>query len=117
MKAMKVDGQDVEAVFKTARRALDHARGGDGPVFVHVETCRLSGHYIGDPQIYRPKGEVEELRATKDPITLLRDRLGLTDEDVDEIDAEVREIVEASVEFAKTGTDPKPEDALRNVYA
>ena len=29
---------------------------------------------------------------------------------------EVREIVEASVEFAKNGTDPKPEDALKNVY-
>ena len=34
-----------------------------------------------------------------------------------EIDREVREIVEASVEFAKNGTDPKPEDALKNVYA
>ena len=117
MKAVKVDGQDVEAVFKTTRRALEHARGGDGPVFVHVNTYRLSGHYIGDPQIYRPKGEVEELRATKDPITLLRDRLGLSQDDVDEIDAEVREIVDASVEFAMTGTDPKPEDALKNVYA
>jgi TPP-dependent pyruvate/acetoin dehydrogenase alpha subunit len=117
MKAVKVDGQDVEAVFKTTRRALAHARGGDGPVFVHADTYRLVGHYVGDPQIYRPKGELDELRATKDPITLLRDRLGLTEEDVDETDAEVREIVEASVEFAKAGTDPKPEDALRNVYA
>ena len=31
--------------------------------------------------------------------------------------AEVTEIVEASVEFAKNGTDPAPEDALKNVYA
>ncbi len=116
MKALKVDGQDVEAVFKTARRALEHARSGDGPVFVHVDTYRLSGHYIGDPQVYRPKGELEELRATKDPITLLRDRLGLSEDDVDEIDTEVREIVDASVEFAMAGTDPKPEDALKNVY-
>ena len=30
---------------------------------------------------------------------------------------EVHEIVEASVEFAKAGTDPKPEDALKNIYA
>jgi TPP-dependent pyruvate/acetoin dehydrogenase alpha subunit len=33
------------------------------------------------------------------------------------MDAEVTEIVEASVEFSKNGTDPAPEDALKNVYA
>ena len=38
-------------------------------------------------------------------------------EEFDEVDREVTEIVEASVEFAKNGTDPKPEDALKNVYA
>src|SRR5207253_2550259 len=53
MKALKADGQDVEVVYRTARKALDHARGGDGPVFVHLETIRFSGHYIGDPQVYR----------------------------------------------------------------
>ena len=117
MKAMKVDGQDVDAVYRTARRALAHARGGNGPVFLHVDTYRLVGHYVGDPQIYRPKGELEELRETKDPITLLRDKLDLADDEVEELEAEVHEIVEGSVEFAKSGTDPKPEDALKNVYA
>jgi acetoin:2,6-dichlorophenolindophenol oxidoreductase subunit alpha len=117
MKAMKVDGQDVEAVFAAATRALEHARTGKGPVFLHVDTYRLVGHYIGDPQVYRPKGELQKLRETKDPITLLRDKLELSDEEVDELDREVQEIVEASVEFAKNGTDPKPEDALKNVYA
>src|SRR5882672_12394320 len=48
MKAMKVDGQDVEAVYKTARQALEHARSGKGPVFVHLDCVRLPGHYIGD---------------------------------------------------------------------
>src|SRR5919199_923742 len=38
MTAMKADGQDVAAVYGTARKALDHARGGKGPVFVHLET-------------------------------------------------------------------------------
>ncbi len=117
MTSIKVDGQDVEAVYKAARKALDHAREGKGPVFLHLDTYRLVGHYIGDPQVYRPKSELKELRETQDPITHLREKLGLTDEEVEEIDAEVREIVEASVEFAKGGTDPKPEDALKNVYA
>jgi acetoin:2,6-dichlorophenolindophenol oxidoreductase subunit alpha len=117
MKTIKVDGQDVEAVYKAARKALEHARDGKGPVFLHIDTYRLVGHYIGDPQVYRSKDEVRELRETKDPLNLLRDRLALSGEEVDEIDAEVHEIVDASVEFAKSGTDPKPEDALKNVYA
>jgi len=117
MKSIKVDGQDVEAVFKAARRALEHARSGKGPVFLAVNTYRLVGHYIGDPQVYRSKEELEETRATQDPIEHLRTKLELSEEEVDEIDREVQEIVEASVDFAKNGTDPKPEDALKNIYA
>ena len=60
MKAIKVDGQDVEAVYKATRQALDHARSGKGPVFVHLDTVRFSGHYIGDPQVYRAEGPGEE---------------------------------------------------------
>jgi acetoin:2,6-dichlorophenolindophenol oxidoreductase subunit alpha len=117
MKSLKVDGQDVDAVYRVARKALAHARGGEGPVFLHVDTYRLRGHYIGDPQIYRSKDELEELLATRDPIELLRAKLGLSSDEVEEVDAEVREIVDASVEFAKSGTDPRPQDALKNVYA
>jgi pyruvate dehydrogenase E1 component alpha subunit len=117
MKALKTDGQDVEGVYRTARKALDHARGGEGPVFVHLETIRFSGHYIGDPQVYRDRDEARKLRETRDPIDLLRAKLGVSDEDFADLDAEVTEIVEASVEFAKNGTDPAPEDALKNVYA
>ena len=118
MKAMKADGQDVEAVYKATRQALEHARSGKGPVFLHLDTVRFSGHYIGDPQVYRDRRRRRsELRATRDPIELLREKLDVSDEDFEEIDAEVTEIVEASVEFAKNGTDPAPEDALKNVYA
>ena len=117
MKAVKVDGQDVEAVYKATRIALDHARSGKGPVFLHLDTVRFSGHYIGDPQVYRPKGEAKKLRETRDPITILRERIALSDDELQELDDEVTEIVEASVEFAKNGTDPAPEDALKNVYA
>src|SRR5580765_8435215 len=117
MKAVKVDGQDVEAVYKATRRALEHARSGKGPVFLAVSTYRLVGHYIGDPQVYRSKDELEETRRTQDPIEHLRTKLELASDEVEEIDREVQEIVDASVEFAKNGTDPKPEDALKNIYA
>ena len=117
MRAVKVDGQDVEAVYKATRQALDHARSGKGPVFLHLDTVRFSGHYIGDPQVYRPKDQAKELRATRDPIQIFRERIELADHEYEELDTEVTEMVEASVEFAKNGTDPAPEDALKNVYA
>jgi len=117
MDSLKVDGQDVEAVYLAALRALEHARGGEGPVFLLCETYRLVGHYVGDPQVYRPKDELKELRETQDPITKLREKLGLSDDEYEEADLEANELVEASVEFAKAGTDPKPEDALKNLYA
>ena len=117
MKAIKVDGQDVEAVFKAAQEALAHARGGAGPVFLHAETYRLTGHYVGDPQVYRPKEEIRELRQTQDPVDKLRERLELADEDWESLDREITKVVDESVEFAKNGTDPKPEDAMKNIYA
>jgi acetoin:2,6-dichlorophenolindophenol oxidoreductase subunit alpha len=117
MTAITEDGQDVEAVYKATQKALKHARDGDGPVFFLAETYRLTGHYIGDPQVYRPKEEVRELRQTQDPITKLREKLELSEEEWNELDAEATRLVEESVEFAKSGTDPKPEDAMKNVYA
>ncbi|MBV8081039.1 MAG: thiamine pyrophosphate-dependent dehydrogenase E1 component subunit alpha [Actinobacteria bacterium] len=116
MRSIKVDGQDVEEVYDRAREALEHARSGEGPVFLDVETSRMHGHYIGDPQVYRSKEDRDEA-AERDPIVLLRERLGVGDEDWDALETEVHEIVEASVEFAKSGTDPQPEDALKNIYA
>ena len=88
MVSMTVDGQDVEAVYETARKALKHARDGKGPVFVVADCVRLSGHYVGDPQVYRPKEEILELRKARDPIELLRARLELSDEEFDEMDRE-----------------------------
>jgi TPP-dependent pyruvate/acetoin dehydrogenase alpha subunit len=117
MRSIDVDGQDVEAVYNATREAREHAVSGQGPVFLNVRTYRLVGHYIGDPQVYREKSEIEDLRETRDPITLLRTRLGIGDEEFDALDTETEALIEAAVEFAKAGTDPQPEDALKYVYA
>ena len=117
MAATTVDGQDVGAVYTAARSALEHAREGNGPVFLLCNTYRLTGHYVGDPQVYRPKDELPRLRQEKDPIENLRRDLELSDEEWNELDEEATRVADESVEFAKQGTDPKPEDALKNVYA
>jgi TPP-dependent pyruvate/acetoin dehydrogenase alpha subunit len=117
MHAIVVDGQDVEAVYLAATDALAFAREGNGPVFLLANTYRLTGHYVGDPQVYRPREEVRELRQTQDPLDRLRAQIEVTDEEWDELERDAAEIVEAAVEFAQRGTDPRPEDALKNVYA
>ena len=117
MRALRVDGQDVEAVHLAAVEALEFARTGRGPVFLLCETERLGGHYIGDPQVYRDKEELRRLRATRDPIELLRERLSISDEEWRQLDAHAQRVADESVEFAKAGTDPDPADALKYVYA
>ena len=105
-------------MYKAARRRSTTRASGKGPVFLVVETYRLVGHFVGDAAGLPPEGGAgascarRRIRSTK-----LREKLGLSDDELEAMDAEVLEIVEASVEFAKNGTDPKPEDALKNVYA
>ena len=117
MKLIEADGQDVEAVFLATLAAREHALSGKGPVLLHLRTHRLTGHFIGDPQVYRDKEDLKHERETKDPIRLLGARLEIADDEFAAIDAEVTAEVEAAVEFAKAGTDPAPEDALKYVYA
>jgi len=117
MYALHVDGQDVEAVHLAARDAVAHARSGKGPVFLLCETERLTGHYIGDAQVYRDKTELRKLKETRDPITLLRTRLGLSDERWTKLDDEARAVVDNALAFALAGTDPEPGDALEYVYS
>ena len=117
MHTIVVDGQDVEEVYKAAHRATKYARDGKGPVFLLANTYRLTGHYVGDPQIYRSKEEVREARQTQDPLEKLRAKLEVPTEEWGELEREVHELVEACVEFAQNGSDPRPEDALKNVYA
>jgi TPP-dependent pyruvate/acetoin dehydrogenase alpha subunit len=117
MYALHVDGQNVEEVHLAALEALGHARAGEGPVFLLCETERLTGHYIGDPQVYRDKDELRRLQETRDPIENLRARLALREDEWARLDIEAQSIVDASLEFARAGTDPEPSDALKHVYA
>jgi TPP-dependent pyruvate/acetoin dehydrogenase alpha subunit len=117
MRSARVDGQDVEAVHLAAADALAHARAGQGPVLLLCETERLTGHYIGDAQLYRDKRELRALEETRDPIENLRRRLGLADREWAQLDREAQATVDEALVFARNGTDPAPSDALEYVYA
>jgi len=67
-------GNDVELVYNTMEDALLHARRGDGPFFIEAMTYRLTGHMMGDPEVYRTKEEVAQARENE-PIRRLERRL------------------------------------------
>src|ERR1700732_2605122 len=69
-----IDGNDADAVYRTANAAYGRARAGLGPSLIECVTYRHSGHSRADPAKYRPEGELEKWKE-RDPITLYRDRL------------------------------------------
>lgn len=98
-----VDGNDVIASYEVAKEYIHRARSGGGPGLIVFETYRLTGHYEGDPQIYRPKGEVEEWWK-KDPLPRYQKRLMemgiLTKEDVSKLEVKIKAEIEEATEAA-----------------
>jgi pyruvate dehydrogenase E1 component alpha subunit len=69
---VRVDGNDVLAVYAVTLEALDRARRGDGPTLIEAMTYRIGAHSTADdPQRYRADPEVEAARAF-DPIARFR---------------------------------------------
>jgi pyruvate dehydrogenase E1 component alpha subunit len=121
--AESVDGQDVRAVYATAKRLVDRARKGEGPAFLVCNTYRYAGHHVGDinREYYRSKQEEQEWKTERDPIKNLADWLieqKHNDSDaLDRIQAEVRSEMKAAVEFALAAPYPGLEEAEQDVYA
>ena len=115
-----VDGNDVLAVYEAVGEAVARARKGEGPTLVECKTYRWHGHYIGDPQTYRTKEEIEEWKK-KDPIPRFRDYLieknVLREEEADKIDQEINEEIEKAIKFAIESPLPEPSETLEDVYA
>lgn len=119
MPGVLVDRNDALAVYEAAGAAIERARRGEGPTLLEVKTDRYLGHFQGDPETYRPKGEVAELRKN-DPIPLLGThlrQLGVLDDVVDQdLRARVNQRIAEAYEYARTSPYPRPEDALSHVF-
>jgi acetoin:2,6-dichlorophenolindophenol oxidoreductase subunit alpha len=114
-----VDGNDVEAVYRTAQAAIARARAGAGPSLIEAITYRHGGHSRADPGKYRPATEVEEWLA-RDPLSAYRTVLigrGVDAAVLDAIDKDAREAVDRATEEAKAGPEPRLELAATNVWA
>ena len=88
-----IDGMSVWTVRDAARRAIDHARGGNGPAFVEALTYRFVGHSRSDPGAYRPDGELDRWRE-RDPIMVLAAQLASEGVDEPRLDGVRREVAD-----------------------
>lgn len=120
MPGLLVEKNDAVAVFEAAGEAVARARRGEGPTLIEVKTDRYYGHFQGDPETYRPKGEAKALRQ-HDPIpalgALLRSRDLLDDEADAALHARVSARVQAAYDFGRNSPYPEPQDALLHVFA
>ncbi|MEZ6031173.1 MAG: pyruvate dehydrogenase (acetyl-transferring) E1 component subunit alpha [Hyphomonadaceae bacterium] len=115
----EVDGMDVLAVRKAAAKAVKRAREGDGPYILEMKTYRYRGHSMSDPAKYRTREEVQDVREHRDPIEMLKKKLieakHVTEDDLRKIEAGVREIVNASAQFAQDSPEPDPAELWTDV--
>jgi 2-oxoisovalerate dehydrogenase E1 component alpha subunit len=116
-----VDGTDVPASYAACREAIARARRGEGPTLIEAKIWRINSHTSEDNQLkYRTKEELEEA-AQHDPIVRftawLIERGWMTADDAANVQAAFDGEASDAADWAEVQPDPKPEDALSNVFA
>jgi len=115
-----VDGTDVLAVYREAKRAIENARDGGGPTLIECVTLRMEGHAVHDDAFYVPKEMFEEW-AKNDPLerfrNWLRTNADLTNEEEDRISSEVKRLLNEAIQRADESPECDPATLLDGVYA
>ena len=115
----QVNGMDVIEVRAAAEEAAEWCRAGKGPFILEMKTYRYRGHSMSDPAKYRSKEEVSKVRQESDPIDLLRARIAdaeaATEDQLKEMDKEVKSIVTAAAEFAQQSPEPDPSELFTDI--
>jgi acetoin:2,6-dichlorophenolindophenol oxidoreductase subunit alpha len=115
-----VDGNDVVRVYDAVAKAVARARRGDGPSLIEAKTYRLWGHWIGDPDDYRSREEVER-EWRRDPLAAYERQLIaagiLREAEREEVDAWAKAQIDQAVTIMQTAQFPQPESALEDVFA
>jgi len=120
MKAWRANGCDYFDTYEAMRELLDYVRAGNGPAAIELDTERFFGHFEGDPQRYRGKGELDRIREERDCLKAFRAKVAdaklLDLADLDAVDADVAALIEASVVEARAAPAPDPATVADNVY-
>jgi pyruvate dehydrogenase E1 component alpha subunit/2-oxoisovalerate dehydrogenase E1 component alpha subunit len=118
---VRVDGNDVLAVYGAVRRAVDRARAGDGPTFLECVTYRMGPHSSSDdPTRYRSDAEVAEWKK-RDPIDrfekYLRRAAMLDDAGAERTRAEIGDEIMAAIKAVEDAGPPERRTIIEDVYA
>ena len=115
----QVNGMDVLEVRVAADEAAAWCRAGKGPFILEMKIYRYRGHSMSDPAKYRTKEEVSKVRSESDPIDLLREKISLTkaanEDELREIDKQVKATVTAAAEFAQQSPEPDPSELYTDI--
>jgi TPP-dependent pyruvate/acetoin dehydrogenase alpha subunit len=121
MPALKVDGADVFAVYETCKKAVARCRAGKGPITVEASITRFRGHFEGDAQAYREKGEVKRLMEDMDCLKIARTnaikKKLATKAQLDKIDKEVAEYIAESAEAGLAAPQPNIAELMTDIYS
>ncbi len=118
---LRADGNDVLAVYRATRDAVDRARRGEGVTLLEFMTYRRKGHAEHDNQSYVPDGEIERWAKENDPVD--RFSKALTDgesfgaDELAAVDSRVGAEIDAATDEAETSPPPQALDSLEGVYA
>jgi TPP-dependent pyruvate/acetoin dehydrogenase alpha subunit len=118
MPGVRVDSDDAVAVYEAAAEAVGRARDRNGPTLMEIQVHRRMGHFMGDPQVYRPE-EDQEAAAERDSIERLAADLrahGVDDVTIQELREEAEERVGDAIRWAKDQPEPDPEAAHEDVW-
>lgn len=118
---LQFNGMDVIASRDAGRFAVEYAKA-NGPILLEAKTYRYVGHSMSDPgTTYRDRAEIQEVRARRDPIMLLKNRLIenklATEEEIEKIEEELKQEIQEAVTFATESAHPEPRELFTDVYA
>jgi pyruvate dehydrogenase E1 component alpha subunit len=118
---VRVDGNDLVAVWQVAKEAVARARAGEGPTLIEAVTYRIAPHTTSDdPKRYRDEEEAKVWLA-KEPVGRLRkalEHLGLWDDEQEEaLTGELKAWLDEAVAEADEAPEPKPWEIVEHVFA
>lgn len=115
---IEVDGNDVLAIYRVAREAVERGRNGEGPTLIECKTYRTRPHAEGMGDFtYRTKDDVEQW---KQRCPILRLRTVFANEytsDFDRIDEEIAAEVRQARAEAEASPEPTSDSAMTHIYA
>lgn len=116
---VRIDGNNLEEVRTTVQQFAQAAREGSGPALIEMMTHRLVGHYYGDMQSYRPKGELTEVKK-HEPILRLRQQLvahGIETAQLDALEAQAAQLIADQAAIALEAPLADTHSVLEHLYA